>query len=923
MAKFDVDTAVRSQSEGAGILGSIADGFGAPACMQELTEDILAILPFPVLISMQKTTSDVQERIDMWIDEHLTDINLGLGISVTITPGGQIQFTSRNSAFGLDLPGMSLLAEVGAWVNGVAEFGANLYESGKAIAEEVNAAKDCVEGFFNTQKFSGTNSAESAATLSDEQYAEIAEKKFGNSISQITNLRNHKENWNNLQKKIEDELFLRRQNPDREPKFNSDHCDLLANTSFRCGPPPEPDEEEIFRLVFGPPLAREGQFLLSVDGLYYDSQFAASGITKALDHLQKREGKLKPSEKWKFNYDPNIGGKGVAVSDRSLNFYVNTVFDPDNIDDSASIKRFYDADHFLQTLEGQKEKRILDLSGHINEFETGGASQAIIQNTRQSLYSEIALFMGRINKRKKQIEVAIKIPTIYGGEGLFKPGEVPINDFTYLQKYNFVTDIRKQKALVLDQADVSGVVLPINPKFVHSANNQEAGNMEHLAVAEIGKGSIIYSNDASSIVAPTLNITDQITTEGLFAIYNYLESDVVAPSSTEFLVMNCATQDVYNNAQLVAKEASSVFVSGLAIPFLEGVTRQVSSISTDHHPAESYYASSVGSYIKLPATNEFQDLTYRREGFTFDTWMYVPFLTHRDQGWISDNGASSLYRIILANENTGIDTNTRVQSNSNRLNVDFSDSIVRGMVLGFTRDNRITRSEEHVHHAEMSYTDPASSLSFFAAPTQSISENQVGFITSGCVTEGVAGWKNFKYDASTFDSNGKQHILSACDEFVHMAFTVEPEEDEVRLYLNGTLVATSSLQTCFGREKHDPIAVPSFKKENSFNYSGTNVGVSASPVYSLSGGPRLDPYFTPWILGGGYTDGIAGSGFCGAKNFGTISGFRGYLGSTKFYNTALTDAQVSDNFNAQKTLFRNIKTIKTYSPDGISTDGIG
>ena len=87
-------------------------------------------------------------------------------------------------------------------------------------------------------------------------------------------------------------------------------------------------------------------------------------------------------------------------------------------------------------------------------------------------------------------------------------------------------------------------MLPINPKFVHSANNQEAGNMEHLAVAEIGKGSIIYSNEASSTVAPTLNITDQITTEGLFAIYNYLESDVVAPSSTEFLVMNCATQDV-------------------------------------------------------------------------------------------------------------------------------------------------------------------------------------------------------------------------------------------------------------------------------------------------------------------------------------------------------------------------------------------
>ena len=106
---------------------------------------------------------------------------------------------------------------------------------------------------------------------------------------------------------------------------------------------------------------------------------------------------------------------------------------------------------------------------------------------------------------------------------------------------------------------------------------------------------------------------------------------------------------------------------------------------------------------------------------------------------------------------------------------------------------------------------------------------------------------------------------------------------------------------------------------NSFQYaSGTVDGPT-----TLYGGPKLNTFYTPWIVGGGYTDGIAGSGFCGAKNFGTISGFRGYLGSTKFYNTALTDAQVSDNFDAQKTLFRNIKTIKTYSPDGISTDGIG
>lgn len=928
MPKFDVETAITSQAQGTNLMRSISNGFGAPPCMADLAEDVLAILPFPVLIGMHQAAQEAQEKVEAWIEEHLTDLNIGLGISVTITPNGEIQFTSRNSAFGAIAGGLGVLGAIAGYVQGIANFGAGLYKSGKAIADEVKAAKDCVEGFFNSEKLKGTNSTDIQANLTNAQYEALVESKFGHQLRLLRHARVNANLWDDFQGRIEDEMLLRQKDPNREPVFDRKHIAILSGTGFRIDTDPDEEPEEIFRLVFGPPIAREGQFLLSVDGLYYDSQSTeVSGVTKALDHLHAREAKLKPSEKWRFKHDPNIGGKGVSISDKSLNFYVNTIFDPDRIDDSRPLRKFYDSDHFLQVLMGQKEKRTLDLSGHINEFETGGASQAIIQNAKQSLYSEVALFAGKINKRKKQIEVAVKIPSIYGGGGLFKPGEIPVNDFTYLAKYNFVTDIHKQKALVLDHADVSGVILPLTPKYVISRANDDMANMDHLAVAEVGKGSIMYSSEASSTIAPKLNITDQITTEGLFAIYNYLESDVVTPSSTEYKVMNCATQDVYNNAQLVAREPSSVFVSGLGIPFLEGITRQVSSLSTQHHPAESYYASAVGSYVKLPATNEFQDLTYSREGFTFDTWMYVPHLTHRDNGWMSDNGASSLYRLILANENTGITSGIKVQPNSNRLYKDLGESTVRGMVMGFTRDNRITRAEDHVHHAEMTYNDPASSLSFFVAPTQSMNESQVGLIASSCITNSVPGWYHFKVDASSSDSNGNQFLLSACDKFVHMAFTVEPEEDEVRLHLNGKLMATSSLETCFGREKHDPIAVPSFKKDNSFNYSGTTdwgaevgdvefaktVGASAN---ELSGGPRVDPYFTPWILGGGYTDGIAGSGFFGAKNFGTISGFRGYLGSTKFYNKALDTNQISSNYEAQKTFFENIKTVRTYAPGG-------
>ncbi len=73
---------------------------------------------------------------------------------------------------------------------------------------------------------------------------------------------------------------------------------------------------------------------------------------------------------------------------------------------------------------------------------------------------------------------------------------------------------------------------------------------DQLNVPTVGKGSIIYS-PSSTQAGTVLSLTDQIVETDLFAIYNFLETKVELPSSLSFQVTNCATEDMYNNAQLV------------------------------------------------------------------------------------------------------------------------------------------------------------------------------------------------------------------------------------------------------------------------------------------------------------------------------------------------------------------------------------
>lgn len=82
---------------------------------------------------------------------------------------------------------------------------------------------------------------------------------------------------------------------------------------------------------------------------------------------------------------------------------------------------------------------------------------------------------------------------------------------------------------------------------------------------------------------------------------------------------------------------------------------------------------------------------------------------------------------------------------------------------------------------------------------------------------------------------------------------------------------------------------------------------STADPYVING-VKLNQYYTPWILGGGYTDGMSASGnFMGGTYGGVVSGLKGLVGSVKFYSKALDNSEVFFNYKNQADFFKNIE----------------
>ena len=898
MATFDYETFLNIKGQtGTGTFQAMGMSMGMPSCMLNLGANALNLLPSDLLSNLSSKLLGSQALAENEIKAFIKSLGLKTGILEINTLEGLFKFVGNLSWDGLDLNGLGFLKNLGGTLgamNAAIEAGAQLYQNYEGIKSDIEGAKDCLDKWKTLEEFqSGNSSIQKSANSAAVQYAA--------DITAVKGLQEFAKQCSDERDAIGSILAARAADPSLEPKFldSAIFDQYLDDTSYERVPLDDPGvQEDVFRLVYGPPVSVDGHYLLTSDGLYYDSQ--SGGLDPVFLAIS---GIVPAGDKWTYDYDPNLGGKGESVSIKSLNKYTENLFDPNIIDESKGMQLYYDKDHFVSVLRQQRDKHVFDLSADLQVYiddPSYGENSSVVKNQRQMIISEIANHNIKISKRKKQIELVVKIPGIYGGqtEPEFSLGNIPINDFSFLEKYNLSIDLEKQKALVFEAAEVTGVVLPLDPIFVVAPPTPPSITYEHLFVPPVGKGSIIYTPSASPS-GTVLSLTDQIVDDKLFAIYNFLETKVVLPSSLDYFVTNCATTSQYNSAKLVAPNSKDVFFSGLSIPYLEGIVKNKSN--------DVSATSGLGSFVRLPDTPKFRELTYSPKGFTLECWAHVPNIMDGEVGWLSGT-TSSLTKVLLGCENVGVKEgvsaldHTGAARSLDFLENDKGDDYARGMLMGFTRDRRITQASSAFSNNN-AFNDPASSLSFFIAPTQARDFSSCSWINNDDCQDYETFYK-MKVDlsATAFGSVSSQFVL--------IDVAVDPPTNEVRFYADGTLVATSGIDTVFGVKAFTTPNLPSFKKNNSFEYVASTVN---APV-TLHGGPKLNTFYTPWVVGGGYTDGMYKYGnFMGGKEGdsstgGFISGLRGHIGSLKFYSKPLNGTEVLKNYTAQQGYFKNIKT---------------
>ena len=886
MATFDSKTFFELTGKGGGPVGALGTAFGMPSCMVNLTTDVLTLLPSPVLNGIRGSAANGSARANDVTKALFGKLRYLTGGIEYDTEDGIFRFVSDSSKNGLDSDEGGFLGALGGVLGAAgaaAGFAGQLYNNYQNTQAQIDSISDCLGSFKDYLDYSGGNAGakkEELSRLNPEAYSAMLNSQFGIELQDAKDAQTFADKADSLLANVDAIITARLQDPSLEPEFRDDYASILSGTNSNLGQPEETLSEEVFRLNFGPPVSKNGRFVLSIDGLYYDSQ--TSGIIPALMDIEQRRLELPSESNWKLEYDPNLGGRGVPTSTESLRQYFDTILDPNVVDDSDFLTNYYTQDNLLLDLIGNKNRKIYDVSAYIGALEASGSSQILIANMRQVMLSETSHFIDKINKRKKQIELAVKLPALYRNEFYFQPGEIPINDFSYLEGINFLVDVEKQRSIVLNQSDVSGVVLPLEVKFTQQLDVTDPIVFEHLLINNIASGTII-STDPNAVSAPSLSVNQTVIGDELFAMYNYLTAQVDRPESVEFQLHNRNSNGIEYNAQLVASTASSVFDRGLGIAYLDGVMKLSS---------EDLTYSSTGNFIRLPPKPEFQDFLYSSEGATFETWVHVPELDGVNYGF-GENGVSGLYRLILSNENTGFGTTVSSQSDINYMRADEGSNVVRGLILGFTRDRRFTTGELPSNLTE---DNPVTNAVLVLAPTQSFDSSSVGFINKSFALGGncdeTLGWHGMT--APIWGTQEGVSLSSCGREFCQITVSLDPVKDEVRMYLDGVKLSVSSYTTVFGKSAREGMPrIPSIKKENSLSYPGV--------------GLTLDTYFSPWILGGGWTDGNPNGNFMGGTYGGTISGLKGYLGNTKFYSRALTTSQIKHNFEATRTFFKNIE----------------
>ena len=871
MPTFDAKSFALAMGQGASPIDALGTQYGVPSCMLNLAKEALSLIPSELLSPIRSQISEGKDAASSYTKKLASKLRMDTGITEFATDDGTYRLVSNSSKLGSDEDELGFFDSIGEFVGSIGtalSVGSQLYSNVQATAADIERLQECLQTYKTFKEFSGGVRTVAPATITT-QYATAIEQSVDALKFQVS-AQGSLDN-------IDSVLLDRAIDPSLEP------------SPFDASAPPAPPTEEIFRLQAGPPVSKKGKFILSVDGLYFDSQ--KGGLEPALLELQLRKSAIPNATAWKLEFDPSLGGRGVPTSTDDLNVYFNTIFDPNVIDNSPFLETYYSQDTLLQSLIGQMNRKIYDVSSNIETQIYDGAAQIIIDNLKQVMISEASTFRGKSNKRKKQIELAVKMPAMYGKGQVYAPGKVPVNDFSYLEGINFLVDLDKQRLITLKQDDVTGNVLPIETKFTQQIESDSSISLNHLLLSHVPMGVTIDNAPASS--APSIAVTEVISEDRLISLYNLLTVKTSTTSDIDFGVFNSSEKGKDYNAQVVG-DVSNVLNLGLGLAYLEGVA--IPS-ATNQETMER-----TGSYIKLPERKEFQDLLYSREGATFETWTHVPALDSQNYGFNIGSDVSGLYRLLLANENVGLAPNVVAQPDILNMSLDKGSSVARGLIFGFTRDRRFTQNLLPSNSEPENSTD---NLCLVLAPTQSYDSSSAGFINkqdANCLS--TSSWHGMVVDV--WDTIGGVSLSSCGREFCQLSLTLNPNANEITMYMDGVSLATSSYQDVFGISpvKETP-KIPSVLSDEAFEYGPTTV--QANSADSVKAGPKLDEYFTPWILGGGYTDGNPSGNFMGGEYGGKISGLKGYMGCTKFYSRPTSPAEVLSNFEATKSFFKNIE----------------
>ena len=715
----------------------------------------------------------------------------------------------------------------------------------------------------------------------------------------------------------------------------------------------EDDTANLFDHTYGPPISVKGQFIMAEDGLYYDS--INGGVPTV-------SGIVAASSTWNLSQAPNLGGKGDAYTKDNLNDLVDTVFSYSYDPSSSESKVYYDSDDILESFDKNKAQHIDLIFKHIEQLEASGhaANSALVVNYYGNIGALADLYDNKIKRRKKllqlvsifgthkysftEVDGGVKDLGIGAGILIENTGNIkdqvwsiieriPLNDFTFLKGSGLSINLKLQEDLLIFSEDLEDVIAPVHVKFIKS-EAQSLSNIHQFSVPPTPRDSFPHiqgDTHVSGTGGVVQALSTSITLDGMVLGYNFLTPSVVDPSSTVFNIdnFNTDTGDRYNG-QLVGTSVDAVYTSGLSIPKLTGtgVGGAYVRLPSNYTPeqdglgADNNLQTSALDNLFYPPNAEYNEETFMGGGVSFDFWVHIPSLVFTDQ---------HRYRLVASCENSGGHPTSgqqlEVQANRTKPNGDIDNRKVHGMSIGFRDRGGSTNS---------------SGIEFGVFPT--VSQNQGNGSTghSVCIAERLQydGGSVIKDSAEDLGIITKEETLvnnvsvsGVGKDFTHVAVVFNFSENKVSTVFDGEVLNVSSISTAFDTVNTKPLMIPSLTRA----INTANVGVSSWTNESGTGpvlGNTAGAAFTPWILGGGFTDGILKSGTLSTYNPGFLgyntntlygtppnsqhiatadvaevpsSGLDGFLGSFKIYSRALSISEVRNNFNSQKGFFKNIK----------------